>query len=154
MGCGEKIILKTCGTRLQGVILLLSPVFSCLLSPVSSHISSCVRPSIISVATPAVKTGRAMASGSWRRIWGANYFDGPLPPSCICRQRRYRASAADTRDAGFNYLSNVDIVRVGGCRLRRRDLRRLPPRRERMASRPRGAGGGVDGDGDGDGDGD
>ena len=92
-------------------ILLLSPPLSCLLSPVSSHLSSCVRPSIISVATPAVKTGRATASGSGRRIWGANYFDGPSPPSHICWQRRYRASAADTRDAGFNYLSNVDIAR-------------------------------------------
>jgi hypothetical protein len=35
----------------------------------------------------------------------------PLPPSHICGQCRYRASAADTRDAGFNYLSNVDIAR-------------------------------------------
>ncbi len=34
----------------------------------------------------------------------------PLPPSRICGQRRYRASAADTRDAGFNYLSNVDVA--------------------------------------------
>ena len=125
-------------------ILLLSPPLSCLLSPVSSHLSSCVRPSIISVATPAVKTGRAMASGSWRRIWGANYFDGPSPPSCICRQRQYRALAADTRDAGFNYLSNVDIARVGG--------RRLWPGTvtiQASRARPQGA---VGGDSDGDGD--
>ena len=57
-------------------ILLLSPPLSCLPSPVSSHLSSCVRPSIISVSSPAVKTGGATASGSGRRIWGANYFDG------------------------------------------------------------------------------